>query len=63
MSVHVVTYERRGDIVVLTMNRPPVNALGYVLRSGLAKAFERALADTAVDHRNAACFLCRSRCL
>ncbi|TLX60961.1 3-hydroxyacyl-CoA dehydrogenase [Stutzerimonas nosocomialis] len=42
----VVRLERRGDIALITVNNPPVNALGVAVRSGLQQAFERAEADT-----------------
>lgn len=42
----VVRLERRGDIALITVNNPPVNALGVAVRSGLLQAFERAEADT-----------------
>jgi len=43
-----VTYEVRGPVAVITMDKPPVNSLGTALRSGIANAFERAAADAAV---------------
>ncbi|TLX61922.1 3-hydroxyacyl-CoA dehydrogenase [Stutzerimonas nosocomialis] len=42
----VVRLERRGEIALITVNNPPVNALGVAVRSGLQQAFERAEADT-----------------
>ena len=44
----VVQFERRGDIALITVNNPPVNALGIAVRSGLQKAFERAEGDDEV---------------
>jgi 3-hydroxyacyl-CoA dehydrogenase len=41
----VVKVERHGDVAVLSMNHPPVNALSHVLRQGLADG----LAETAND--------------
>ncbi len=41
-------YASRGDVAVLTMDNPPVNGLGYELRSGLVEALRRAQADPAV---------------
>ena len=37
-----------GDIGVVTLNSPPVNALSAVVREGLKGAFEGAIADPAV---------------
>jgi 3-hydroxyacyl-CoA dehydrogenase len=37
-----------GDIAVVTLNSPPVNALSAVVREGLKGAFEGAIADPAV---------------
>ena len=33
-----VTVERDGDVAVITMNNPPVNALGLALRQGIMAA-------------------------
>ncbi len=44
----VVRLERRGDIALITVNNPPVNALGVAVRAGLQQAFERAEADAEV---------------
>ena len=41
----VVTLERKGAIAVVTVNNPPVNALGHGVRSGLVAALEQGLAD------------------
>ncbi|MCO5100235.1 MAG: 3-hydroxyacyl-CoA dehydrogenase NAD-binding domain-containing protein [Burkholderiaceae bacterium] len=41
-------YACRGDIAVITMDNPPVNGLGYDLRTGLVEALRRAQADDAV---------------
>jgi 3-hydroxyacyl-CoA dehydrogenase len=38
-------YDVRGRIAVITLDNPPINGLGYALRSGLMDALERALAD------------------
>ena len=42
----VVDLHHDGDVAVITMDNPPVNALGHVLRVGLMQAFEQ------VRHRN-----------
>lgn len=44
----MVRQELRGTVAVLTLSNPPVNALGYDLRSALDAALSRALADDAV---------------
>ena len=44
MSV-VIAYELHGDIAVLRVQNPPVNALGHAVRLGLDKAMTRAEAE------------------
>lgn len=44
----VVIQERRGDVVILKMNNPPVNGLGAALRDGMAKAFDTLADDDSV---------------
>ncbi len=44
----VVKRELRGDILLVTIDNPPVNALGVDVRSGLLAAIEAADADPAV---------------
>lgn len=43
MSVH---YQRHGDIGVIQIANPPVNALSHAVRSGLVNALEEGIADT-----------------
>ncbi len=43
-----IAYEKVGEIVVLKAQNPPVNALGYDVRSGLVAAIEQAEADDSV---------------
>jgi len=43
-----VDYTVEGDVAVLTVNHPPVNALSHAVRSGLMEGIARALADTKV---------------
>ena len=43
-----VSYTTEGNIAVVTVNNPPVNALGQDVRQGLVDAVERADADDAV---------------
>jgi 3-hydroxyacyl-CoA dehydrogenase len=44
----VVKRELRGDILLVTIDNPPVNALGVDVRTGLQAAIEAAEADSAV---------------
>jgi 3-hydroxyacyl-CoA dehydrogenase len=46
--VAIVETQREGDVAVIRMDNPPVNALGHALRVGLEKAFADANADPAV---------------
>jgi len=46
--VAVVETQRQGEIAVIRMDNPPVNALGHALRVGLEKAFNEANADASV---------------
>ncbi|MEO8278672.1 MAG: 3-hydroxyacyl-CoA dehydrogenase NAD-binding domain-containing protein [Ideonella sp.] len=40
-----VRLERRNNVAVITMDKPPVNGLGFDLRDGIAKALDLANAD------------------
>ena len=44
----VVETQKQGDVAVIRMDNPPVNALGHALRVGLEKAFAEANADAGV---------------
>ncbi|MBX9590615.1 MAG: enoyl-CoA hydratase/isomerase family protein [Hyphomonadaceae bacterium] len=44
----IVETQRQGDVAVIRMDNPPVNALGHALRSGLQKAFAEANGDAGV---------------
>ncbi len=44
----IVETQKQGDVAVIVMNNPPVNALGHALRVGLEKAFAEANADAGV---------------
>jgi len=46
--VAIVETQKQGDVAVIRMDNPPVNALGHALRVGLEKAFNEANADAAV---------------
>jgi len=43
-----VTTERHGDVLVILVNNPPVNALSWHVRQGLKDGVEEALADDAI---------------
>ena len=43
-----VTTQRHGDILVVLVNNPPVNALSWHVREGLKSGFEEGLADPAI---------------
>ncbi|MEO0379473.1 MAG: 3-hydroxyacyl-CoA dehydrogenase NAD-binding domain-containing protein [Pseudomonadota bacterium] len=43
-----IAYARHGDIAVLTVQNPPVNALSHAVRQGLWDTMDRAEADTGV---------------
>ena len=45
----LVLYSVNDGIAVITLNRPPVNALGLALRSEILAAYEKAIADDAVQ--------------
>ncbi|WP_426044194.1 3-hydroxyacyl-CoA dehydrogenase NAD-binding domain-containing protein [Caulobacter sp. DWR3-1-2] len=48
-AINTVTdFSVEGDIGVVTLNSPPVNALSAAVREGLSKGFEAAIADPAV---------------
>src|SRR5687768_15685799 len=43
-----ISTRRHGDVLIVTSNNPPVNALGHAVRVGLVNAIEEADADEAV---------------
>src|SRR5688572_1686881 len=43
-----ISTKRHSDVLVVTSNNPPVNALGHAVRVGLVKAIEEADSDDAV---------------
>ncbi len=45
----VVQFEKRGQIGVIGVNNPPVNALGHAVRQGLIEALTLALGDAEVQ--------------
>ena len=44
-----VSMDIRDGIAVLTLDSPPVNALGHAVRSGLMNALEKAEGDEGVE--------------
>ncbi|MGR9090612.1 MAG: 3-hydroxyacyl-CoA dehydrogenase NAD-binding domain-containing protein [Gammaproteobacteria bacterium] len=54
----VVSYELDGDIAVITVDNPPVNALSLPVRRGLADAFTRFAGDATA---RAAVLICAGR--
>jgi 3-hydroxyacyl-CoA dehydrogenase len=48
MSDSPISTEKRGDILIVTSNNPPVNALGAGVRTGLDAALDVAAADDGV---------------
>ena len=55
MTDSPITTTRHHDILVVTSNNPPVNALGAAVRQGLVAAIEEAEADDAVKAVVIAC--------
>jgi 3-hydroxyacyl-CoA dehydrogenase len=47
MASETVRYERDGDVGVIVIDRPPVNAIDVAVRDGLWKALDKAEADPA----------------
>jgi len=43
-----ITTQRHGDVLIVTSNNPPVNALGHAVREGLVAAMDEADGDAAV---------------
>jgi 3-hydroxyacyl-CoA dehydrogenase len=55
---HVTRYDLEGDVGVITLNSPPVNALSFNVRDGLAGGMAAALADTGAK---AVVIICEGR--
>ena len=53
-----MSYEIDRDVAVITLNSPPVNALGFEVRAGIVDGFERAAKDEQVK---AAVLICEGR--
>ncbi len=45
----IVGYDLDGDIGIITLDNPPVNALGHELRAGIVAALDTALADKGAE--------------
>ncbi len=58
MSDGPVTVDLRGDLALVTIDNPPVNATGHAVRAGLVAALGRVAADPAV---RGAVLLCAGR--
>lgn len=58
MTPNPVSYDRDGDIAVITVDNPPVNALSAAVRAGLADAAVRLAADAGA---RAAVLCCAGR--
>ena len=54
----VVSYALDGDVAVITVDNPPVNALSLPVRQGLARCFERFAGDAGA---RAAVLICDGR--
>src|SRR3954464_9088367 len=50
-----ITTRRHGDVLIVTSNNPPVNALGQAVREGLVKAIEEADGADAVKAGGVIC--------
>ncbi|MFN3819648.1 3-hydroxyacyl-CoA dehydrogenase NAD-binding domain-containing protein [Blastomonas sp.] len=48
MSTSPISTEKRGDILIVTSDNPPVNALGAGVRTGLDAALDQAAADDSI---------------
>jgi len=48
MAAAPLRYERRGAVAVITIDNPPVNALGATVRKGVAECIGRAITDPRI---------------
>ena len=46
-----VRQEVQGTVLVMTLNNPPVNALGYRVRAALSAGLDRAVQDVEITDR------------
>ena len=44
-----VSYERKENIGIITVNNPPVNALSQAVRAGLSDCLKEALSDSSAE--------------
>ena len=54
----IMTYEVENGVAVITLNSPPVNALGYDVRAGIVEGFECAAGD---ENASAVVLICEGR--
>ena len=52
---NLLTYKVHEDVAVVTIDSPPVNALGFDVRQSIVEGFERAAADANVNAIVLAC--------
>src|ERR671916_257378 len=50
-----ISTRKHGDVLIVTCNNPPVNALGHAVRQGLVAAIEEAEADDSINAVVIAC--------
>ncbi len=55
ISSSVVSMTLAGEVAVISINNPPVNALGYAVRAGLVEALAAAKANAAINAIVIAC--------
>ncbi|WP_310468973.1 3-hydroxyacyl-CoA dehydrogenase NAD-binding domain-containing protein [Sphingomonas sp.] len=55
MTTSPISTRKHGDVLIVTSNNPPVNALGAAVRQGLVAAIEQAEADDSVKAIVIAC--------
>ena len=53
-----ISTRKHGDVLIITSNNPPVNALGHAVRAGLVAAIEEAEGDDSV---NAVVIICEGQ--
>src|SRR5918995_6932203 len=54
-TTNPISTQRHGDVLIISSNNPPVNALGHAVRQGLVAAIEEAEADDSVKAVVIAC--------
>ena len=48
-SVTQVQYGVSENIAIVTLDNPPINALGHEMRRGIVEGIQKAIADSAVE--------------